>query len=350
MKRCLSIVLAVLVPITAVAGPRHRDKKKPAPVEAPAPAPEPAPAPPPPPPAEVTPWSQGVPLDRQQQANVIFDEANQLFATQAHAAALEKYRAALALWDHPLIRFNAAVTLIRLERILDAAGELESALRYGDEPFKPELYQQALDYQALVKGRVGDVEVTCKQAGTTILLDGKQWLACPGTKRERVLAGEHTVVGEQKGFLPRSTRLVVAGGSTAKTEVALERLDANVKVVYPYRRWIPWTATATGAAIALSGVAVWFLGKNQMKDFESNFARDCANGCEPDLSEHSALKSQRDSASLKGKVGIGMMIGGGAVALTGTVFVLLNRPKRVLPNLEVLPTNGGMTATTSWRF
>src|ERR1700733_8189364 len=97
-------------------------------------------------------WAKGVPAETQAQANKLFAEANQLFAQQAHAPALEKYRAAIALWDHPMIRYNMAVTLIRLDRILEAADNLEKALRFGQTPFStPELYQQALDYQALVK-------------------------------------------------------------------------------------------------------------------------------------------------------------------------------------------------------
>src|SRR5688572_19978738 len=101
-----------------------------------------------------------------------------------------------------------AVTQIRLDRILEAADDLEKALKYGEKPFKPELYQQALDYQTLVKGRVGFVEATCDQAGTRLLLDGKPWFDCPGTKKMRVLAGEHAVVGEKKGFLTSSEKVV----------------------------------------------------------------------------------------------------------------------------------------------
>ena len=82
------------------------------------------------------------------QANALFAEGNQLFAQQAHAPALEKYKAAIALWDHPLIRFNMAVTEIRLDRILEAADDLDERCATATTPFTPELYQQALDYQA----------------------------------------------------------------------------------------------------------------------------------------------------------------------------------------------------------
>jgi hypothetical protein len=300
--------------------------------------------------ADVKPWAEGVPEAQQDQANAIFEEGNQLFAQQAHAPALEKYRAAVALWDHPLIRFNLAVTLIRLDRVLEAADQLEQALRYGDQPFTKELYQQALDYQALLKGRVGYIEASCDQAGAAVLLDGKPWFACPGTQKIRVMAGEHALVGELSNYLTSSQRVVVIGGTTATEKLKLVPLESAVILVYPYRRWLPYAVTATGAAIGLGGLGFWFAGRRQMTSFEDNFARDCPMGCLQDLSDVPALRDQRDAAQLKGTIGVSMMFAGGAVTVGGVVMAILNRPKRVLPKIELAPTAGGMAASTSWQF
>ena len=358
MKR-LAIVLVACWSVSAVAAPKKKAPKAPkektppadkAPADAPAPAP--APAPTPMISSEPKPWAQGVPQDVQDKASALYEEGNQLFAQQAHAPALEKYKAAVALWDHPLIRFNLAVTEIRLERILEAADDLEKSLKYGDKPFKPELYQQALDYQALVKGRVGFIEATCDQAGARLLLDGKPWFDCAGSKKVRVLAGEHAIVGEKKDFLTASTKVVVNGGEVEKANIKLVPLDSAVVLHYPYRRWIPWTMTGIGLAVGLGGVGTWFLGKNQMDQFEADFSTQCQNGCEPGLTspEHRSLAAQRDSAELKGKIGIAMMGVGGAVAITGVVLAIMNRPTRELPNVEVAPKAGGAVAAVGWHF
>lgn len=300
---------------------------------------------------EVSPWAKDVPEPTRRQAEQLFDEGNELFAKQAHAPAADKYKAALALWDHPLVQFNLAVTLIRLDRVLEAADALEKALRYADKPFKPELYQQALDYQALLKGRLGFVEVACDQAGTSITLDGKAWFSCPGTRKMRVVVGEHTVVGDLAKHLPINRRLVVAGGATVIARIQLEPLETAVKLEYPYRRWIPWTVTAGGAATALAGLGVWFAGRGQLSAFEQNFDRDCMAGCEKDLAEHPALRDQRDSAERKGTVGISLMAVGGAVAVGGFVFAMfVNTPKRVLPTIEVNPATSAARATWHWEF
>lgn len=293
-------------------------------------------------------WAQGVTKEHQDQANALFAEANQLFAQQAHAPALDKYQAAIALWDHPLIRFNMAVTLIRLDRILDAAENLEKALRFGKDPFTPELYQQALDYQALVKGRVGTVEASCDQAEAHVLFDGKPWFDCAGKQTLRVMAGEHVLVAEKKGYMTSSRRLVVVGGGTSSQRLSLLPIESVVRLQYPYPRWIPWTIAGGGAAVALGGLGFWFSGRNQMDRFEANFAMTCPAGCK--LSDQPLLADERDSARLKGQIAIGMMIGGGAIAVGGIVMAIIDRPKRILPNVEVAPTTGGMAARVGWQF
>ena len=295
-------------------------------------------------------WEQGVPQDKRDQAQALFGEGNQLFAQQAHQPALEKYRAAIALWDHPLIRFNMAVTLIRLDRILEAADDLDAALRFGQTPFSPELYQQAMDYQKLVAGRVGYVEASCDEAGAQVLVDGKPWFSCPGSRKQRVLTGEHVIMGEKKGYLTISRRVVVSGAATATTKLELLPLDAVVKLEYASPRWMPWTTAGAGVAVALGGVAFWVAGSNQMDQFETDFAMRCPTGCNADLSDQPDLARDRDSARLKGKIGVAMMAVGGAATASGIVWAILNRPRRVLPNMEVVPTNGGVAASVGWRF
>ena len=293
-------------------------------------------------------WAKGVTPEHQKQANVLFAEGNQLFAQQAHAPALEKYKAALALWDHPLIHFNTAVTEIRLDRILDAADDLDKALKFGDKPFpSKELYQQALDYRSLVKGRVGEVDATCTQKNVHMLLDGKPWFDCPNTGKQRVLIGEHVILGEDptKDLVPETHKVVVASGATVVQAITLRGFDSAVVIKYPYPRWIPFTIAGGGVAIALGGLAFWFAGRSQMDEFESDFATECPTGCDAALNatpQEKLLAEKRDSAELKGKIGISMIVAGGAITVTGTVMAIINSKaaKRVLP-LEITPNSQG---------
>lgn len=295
------------------------------------------------------PWETGIPKDKRDKANAAFAEANQLFAQQAHQPALEKYQEAVKEWDHPLIRFNMAVTLIRLDRILEAAESIDAALRFGQAPFTQEHYQQALDYQKLVTGQVGYVEASCDQAGVEIQLDGKPWFQCPGSKKQRVLAGAHAVSGQKTEFATEQRKLQVVGGQTASAKLELRSFDSVVKYEYPSPRWLPWTVTGTGVAVALGGLGFWFAGRNQMDKFEADFAMMCPTGCRADLSDQPLLADAKDSAQLKGTIAVSMMIAGGAITVGGVVWAIMNRPKRVLP-VEVSPTDGGMTASIRGNF
>ena len=295
------------------------------------------------------PWAEGVPVAQQMQANALFAEANQLFARQAHAPALEKYKAAIALWDHPLIRFNMAVTEIRLDRMLDAADDIDRALRYGVTPFTPELYQEALDYQALIKKQVGTIDAKCTQAGVHVILDGKPWFACPGAKALRVLAGEHVIVGEKKEYLTYSARLVVAGGGSAPVALDLVPIESAVILKYRFARWMPYTVTGSGIAVALGGLAVWLAGRSAMDRFLADFTTNCPTGCKMDFSDHPFLADEQNHARLEGHIGVAMMVTGSAITAAGVVLAVINsKAQRILPSVEVSPS--GAMATMRWGF
>ena len=293
-------------------------------------------------------WARDVPEEQRNAANKLFEEANQLYSQMAHSAALEKYEAAIALWDHPMIRFNMAVTLIRLERVLEAADSLDAALRFAAAPFTPELYQQALAYQSLIRGRVATVEVSCTQQGTQLTLDGRPWFACPGKNQRRVLAGEHVLVGEKAGFMTQSHPLMLAGGKSTKLSIELLPIDAAVELEYPSPRWLPWTTAVGGLAIAGGGLAFLLAGKDEMRTFEAEFTKTCPPGC--DFREMPPLANVYDRAKLYGGIGAGMMAVGGAAAVGGIVWLIVNRPRRVPSKLEVSPTVGSPGVLVSGSF
>lgn len=300
--------------------------------------------------AEDPPWAKGVPADKQAKANELFSEGNELFTQLAHAPALEKYKAAVALWDHPMIRFNMAVTLIRLDRMLEAADALDQALRFGAKPFTSELYQQALDYQNLVTRQLGYVEAKTDQKGARVLLDGKLWFVGPGSAKVRVTAGEHVIVAERDHYMTLSKPFVIAGGSNAKHEIELMPIERAMKLTYRHPRWLPWTVTGAGAAITLGGLGFYVLGQRQMDDFTKEFIRRCPTGCPTDLDMHPDLADMERGAELKGKIAASMLAGGGVVAAAGLIWVIANRPVRSLPRVEVQPTTGGAAASVGWRF
>ena len=102
---------------------------------------------------------------------------------------------------------------------------------------------------------------------------------------------------------------------------------------------------------ALGGLALYFAGRSQMDQFRPTSRRSCPSRLRARTSPTSrSLRDEQDSAELKGKIGIGMMAAGGAVAITGVILMIANKAQRVMPSVEAAPTSGGATATVGWSF
>lgn len=158
------------------------------------------------------------------------------------------------------------------------------------------------------------------------------------------------LVAEKKEYMTFSRRLVVAGSKTATEKVVLLPLESVVALEYPSPRWAPWAVLGAGAAVAAGGLAFWLSGRSQMNDFEAQFAVECPMGCDAELNDKPGLRRDREDAQRSGTIGVTMMVAGGVVAVAGVVWAIINRPRRVLPNMEVSPVEGGATAGIGWHF
>lgn len=297
------------------------------------------------------PWEAGVSADTRSRAQALFEEGNGLFAQQAYQPALEKYRAAIALWDHPVIRLNMVATELRLDRVLEAAEHLDAALRFGTAPFDKDEREKAEGYGKAIAARAGHVEASCDERGAQVSLDGKPWFVCPGTRSQRVLPGEHTLLGEKRDYLTVSRRVVVTAGATASVTLPLVQLEDAVQYEYRVPRWAPWTVAGGAGGVALVGLGFWLAGNAQMDRFEAAFAKRCPDGCRADLSDVADLEADEESAERKGTIAVAMLVSGGAIVIGGVIWgAFLNRPRRVVPAIDVQATPGGVAASAAWRF
>ena len=98
----------------------------------------------------------------------LFSFSQTYFERSKYKPALEKYRQAAALWDHPSVHFNIAVCLINLDRPVEAQGHLEKAMKYGAAPFGDDLHTQGRVYQQLLRGSLSRLEVVTSQPGVRV--------------------------------------------------------------------------------------------------------------------------------------------------------------------------------------
>jgi len=278
--------------------------------------------------AEDQPWATGVTEGQKAQAQKLLEEGNALFFKKDYAQALDKYKAAVASWDHPSIRFNMVRCEIQLDRPVDASEDLAKALKYGAAPLDEAIYTEALSYQKLLANEVGDLDISCDQTGVVVTLDGQALLRCPGKEHRRVKPGQHQLVGTKDGFLTKTTEVVVLGANQQEAKVSLVPLGKAAKVVHRYPTWMPWTVFGGGLVLAGFGGLIQYEASQSMASYDRQVSTNCAGtGCTPD--QVKAFADDKSNAERDNKIAIGVMSVGAAGTIVGGVLLYMNRGRTV---------------------
>ena len=307
--------------------------------------------------AETPPWSVGITDAKKAEAQKFLEAGNALFLDKKYAEALEKYKSAVAAWDHPAIRFNIVRCLIQLDRPVDASDNLKQALKYGAAPLEEAVYSEALAYEKLLSNQIGDLTISCAQPDVRITLDGQPLATCPAKESRRVSPGPHQLVGTKPGLTPKTVEVVVIGGKTQEVPVKLDPLGQSAKIVHRWATWKPWVVFGAGFAIAGIGGILDLTAVSDMDSYDRTVAQNCSvTACtkdDPRLADVVHLKSDAERTT---RIAGSIIIFGGAVVATGAVMLYLNRGRTVYPDSiekltpSVTPTNGGATLSLSGAF
>lgn len=288
--------------------------------------------------AEDPPWAAGVSADRKARAKKLLDEGNELFLKNKHVDALARYQAALAVWDHPAIRFNIVRTLIALDRVLEANEHLIAALRYGSQPLEEQVYVEALNYQRLLQKRLGVLELRCEQSGVALKVDTTT-IACPATRQITTEPGPHVVVATGDGYQPASHDVLVFPEKTASLTITLDRVgEVPMEERRRWAAWKPWVVLGAGGTTLLAGVLLDRSARSDRDALDRSVSLTCASRCSD--AQYAQLGFARQESRIRtlstsSLVTLGV---GGAVVTTGVVLVLMNRPTlrpRLTPHVEL---------------
>jgi hypothetical protein len=199
------------------------------------------------------PWAKGVSAEHQRAATERFLAGNALLKESFFAEAANKYREALAHWDHPGIHYNLGLALLTLDQPVETHEHLKKALAYGAAPLDADKFDHAKNLLLVINGQLADVEVTCTEAGATVRLDGQVLFHAPGKYKALVRRGEHTVTASKPGY-ETTQRTQTLGGVPTILDLKLYRPD---DLVGYRRRWSmvgPVAVTAGGALLLGAGV------------------------------------------------------------------------------------------------
>jgi len=286
--------------------------------------------------ADDAPWKQGVTLERQQAAQQLLEEGNTQFLERNYAAALAKYDAAIAIWDHPAIRFNKVRVLVALDRLVDAYENLELALKYGAAPLDENLYAEALSYQKLLEKQIATIVVTCTQNDVEVTLDGQPVLTCPGKRIRHVLSGNHQLVGRTARYVTRTVDVVARGGKNEDVNVSLEEVETGPSV-WTSKRIIAVGAGAVAAASFGTGIVLGISAKNKQSEAYS-FCPDPAVPCADAARSNELVRSGHRLA-----IAADVMFGVGAVAAVGAAVLWLRGAPASKDGVALVPSLTGVT-------
>lgn len=299
--------------------------------------------------AEDKPWAAGVSKDQQNQALALYTEGNGYFEQDLYADALKRFEAAIEVWDHPAIRYNAALSSMHLDRIEQAFEHLERALRFGAAPFSPDIYKEAVRHEKLLGNQLGEVDVRTSQP-LAVTLDGKPLLDGPGSITRLVRVGSHQLVATRAGYLTDTRTVDVQPRAKAEVTLELERPAVARRLV---RRWKPWKPYA----VLIGGVVVSAIGGVMYLETRGRFAAFDDYAKLHDLNHRGVMLpdwiQQREDNAKGWRAGtLSVLAVGGVVIATGIGLVVMNQPRASAPTTTITPQLGsdraGLVISGSW--
>ncbi|KYF93357.1 hypothetical protein BE20_01150 [Sorangium cellulosum] len=299
--------------------------------------------------AALPPWHEGVPEERKQAALELFMQGRDLHRRMVLGDAKKKYEEALALWEHPDLRFYLGRVLKMMGMPLLAYENLRLSLRWGPASLDPEDLEEARALmKELVERELAVVEMRCDELGAAVLLDGRPWFVGPGSARRFVTPGEHVISARKEGYFPLVEPVVVLAGAHASGALTLSA--DGIVTVRRWAAWKPWAVVGAGAGLGLAGAVLRWQADEHLDVAEQQFEDTCTSSCAPTTTDTTSR------GLTESRVATGLFIAGGATLAAGAVLVFLNMPRtyrsedRGGVELRIVPAASGAIAGLSARL
>ena len=281
------------------------------------------------------------------QAERLIEEGRALFVRDAdYAGALDRFRRAYAL--APSWQALAGQGAVHQKRgsYVEALECYERLLREFAAVLSEAQIARASEQIASLRTRVAVVEITARQRGVRILIDGRDFGVAPLRTEVRLLPGPHTLMASGEAYEALARTFDVSAGDTVPMVVALApamMLVERTRLARRWPAWRPWAGMAAGAAIGATGVWLRQSAATEVATINRQI-HEAGRGRPVESDAGAAL----DSAERKYALAIALIAGGAAAVIAGVVAVFQNQPRPVVdqrrvPRLRVSP--GGVALT-----
>lgn len=195
-------------------------------------------------------------------------------------------------------------------------------------------------------GRV-EFQVNNGGPGTVIEIDGRGLPSDALDEAQFVTPGEHLITARRAGFVDVQRTVRVAAGGTERVPVRFEAQPAQpaqVEAPPPMTRTVVHAnpvrtigigLAAAGGAALIGGVITGVMASSTFSDLETR----CPNG----VCTNSADLSLRSDVDTLSAATNGLLIGGGVLAVTGIVMIIVGRPRTETVQVALGPRGGSIT-------
>ena len=223
------------------------------------------------------------------------------------------------------------------------------------EPGEP----REVTIELIPRSRLARVAVSCAEPEAEVTLDDEALMVCPGRVEKELMSGQtYTVAIERPGYL--GEQKTVTPEPRDHIDVTLRTTTIELQPRLRWSRWLPLSVVTAGLAVGIVGGVMQNQAVDNMAAYDSEIDTRCGppvHGCDPDMvpAEVADLKT---SAEQQNRLGVTMMIAGGAIIAGGLTLVFLNKPrarrveKPSEPAPTVIPTvsREGVGIATRFRF
>lgn len=275
---------------------------------------------------DVRPWAQGVSPAEQKAALIAFREGNTLLNEGLFARASETYRQALTHWKHPAIYYNLSLALMNLDQPVEAYESMQNATTFGEGPIDKDKFDHAKEYLLLLEKQIATIEVSCDKPGAKVSVDGKEVFVAPGSHKQRVRIGRHTLVADKTGYQARINAPFIGPGENFRVELKLYTADELTRYNRRWQTtWMPYAVLGAGIGVGIIGVALELAADSTFNDYDKKIEACNMNnmGCQ----SSQELTDLRDSGDRKKTLGFVAYGVAGAAVGAGVVLAILNRPQ-----------------------
>lgn len=278
------------------------------------------------------PWESATEKQREE-ARKLVAQADEQYNDASVSRAVELYRAALEIWDHPAIHAPLAIAYNELDKPVEAFEHMQLALKYGAEPLGAN-YEIAQKRFEMIKKKIGTIAIKNTTEGAQVKLDGNVVLTDIGEVSQVVRAGQrHTVTAERRGMQTLTREPDVKGNDTVEVIVSMQPIEP--KYVRRFKKtWLPYATLASGVVVAGFGGLFYSQALQDRRQFNDLYESSCPNGCRrDDWDSRNPLLSELDtSMKRQSAFGITGFAVGGALIATGFTLLVLNKPRAVYAN------------------